>query len=214
MPRFDITAYSYDEFASFLSDKEVQAEGVRLWYWDTEVIFDEGQLDRYYSRMLSEPRFLFDRFSRTQLDQGFWAIQSENLDCSLVRLIWNKRLSFDVRAELIRSMFDLFEKLFYSEPLDTAVYMWWDSFCYDWHCGVRKRERGGEDLEIQDVMFKTLSRIISLQSQTCQLAALHGLSHLRHPGTEALIERFLDQHALMSQELKDVAVLAAKFKLQ
>jgi hypothetical protein len=50
-------------------------------------------------------------------------------------------------------MADLFKRLFAREPLDTSVKMWWDSLCYEWHCGNRKREHGGADLELQNVYF-------------------------------------------------------------
>ena len=107
----------------------------------------------------------------------------------------------------------LFKDLFFAEPLDTAVYMWWDSFCYDWHCGNRKRERGGEDMAMQDVMFETLSQILAIPSEICQGAAIHGLSHLHHPKTEALIQRYLDRNPSLSEEWRATALAASRFEL-
>ena len=110
-------------------------------------------------------------------------------------------------------MFYLFKDLFFAEPLDTAVYMWWDSFCYDWHCGNRRRESGGEDMEMQDVMFGTISQILAIPSEICQGAALHGLSHLHHPETEALIQRYLDENPSVNKDLRNMAVAAGRFEL-
>ena len=65
------------------------------------------------------------------------------------------------RKDCIESMAVLFERLFANEPLDTSVHMWWDSLCYAWHCGNRNRERGGDDLELQDIFFQTLSKVLA-----------------------------------------------------
>ena len=107
--------------------------------------------------------------------EGFWAVQGPNLDCSAYRLIADSEFPLARKEELLRSMVHLFERLFATEPLDTAVQMWWDSLCYDWQCGNRKRERGGEDLQLQDIFFETLSRVLAIDSEICQDAALHGL---------------------------------------
>ena len=118
-----------------------------------------------------------------------------------------------MREEVVRSMFYLFRDLFFAESLKESVGMWWDSFCYGWHCGNRKRERGGEDMTMQDVMFETLARILAIPSQICQGAAIHGLSHLHHPKTEGLIGRFLEQNPLIDGEWRTVALAAARFEL-
>ena len=95
--------------------------------------------------------------------------------CSVYLLIWNTDLPLSAREQCVRSMVNLFRDLFATEPLDSAVQMWWDSLCYDWHCGNRSRLRGGEDLSMQNVMFDTLVEILALDSEHCQGAALHGL---------------------------------------
>ena len=111
-------------------------------------------------------------------------------------------------------MSELFRLLFATEPLETSSNMWWDSLCYDWHSGIRVRERGGEDLRIQDVMFQTLGAVLRLDSEPCQIAALHGLGHLHHPGTAALIYTFIAEHPALTAETKEYALRAAKFKVQ
>jgi len=110
-------------------------------------------------------------------------------------------------------MADLFKRLFATEPFDTSVQMWWDSLCYDCHCGNRKRERGGEDLELQNEFFETLAKVLAIGSWICQGAALHGLGHLHHPQTKKLIERFVDEHPTLTQEQKAYALAAANFEV-
>src|SRR6266702_4912271 len=97
----------------------------------------------HYSQLFREPRFLLDRFSKTQLDQGFWAVQSVTLECSARMLVWNQAVPFEIREECVRSMYFLFREWFIDEPLQDSVCMWWDSFCYGWHCGNRKRSGVG-----------------------------------------------------------------------
>jgi hypothetical protein len=108
-------------------------------------------------------------------------------------------------------MFDLYSRFFATEPLDGSCFMWWDGVCYDWHSGNRKRDRGGEDLEMQDVMFQTLADILFLDSEHCQKAALHGLGHLHHPETQTLVQRYIETHPSLSGPEKEYALAAAKF---
>ena len=214
----DLTRYSFDQFVAFLFAREVpdaepEAGKQEPWYWKAEVIFIPERICKYYTQLFQQPEFLVERFSKRQLEEGFWAIQSPNLDCSVFRIIADTDLAFETRAQCIRSMYELFKSLFASQPLDTSVSMWWDSMCYDWHCGNRNRERGGEDLQLQDVFFETLTEILFLDSETCQGAALHGLGHLHHPGTEEVVDRYLGQHPSLTKEWKAYAVAAAKFKV-
>lgn len=222
--RIDITQHSFDQFIDFMFDHEVPAEPNREatgrtkanepWYWEQiELVYDPAKVCGYYVRLFREPGFLLQRFSKPQLEQGFWALQGPNLDCSLGNLLWLPDLSFAAREECVRSMFDLFRLLFAVEPLDASVQMWWDSLCYDWHCGNRNRALGGEDRKMQDVMFETLAAILSLDSPTCQGAALHGLGHLHHPETQQLIQRYLGEHPSLTKEWKEYALAAAEFKV-
>jgi hypothetical protein len=66
---------------------------------------------------------------------------------------------------------------------------------------------------MQDVMFQTLVRILSLDSETCQTAALHGLGHLHHPETKTLIDRYLAEHPSLTKERKEYALPAARFQV-
>jgi hypothetical protein len=217
--RVDITGYSFDEFVAFLFAREWPAENRgsekrEYWYCNLELTFDAEQVSRYYTHLFLQPEFLLNRFSKIQLEEGFWAIASANLECSAYRIIEDTSLPLAIRGDCIRSMYELFRRLFATEPLDSSVFMWWDSLCYDWHCGNRDRESGGEDLELQDVFFETLERILFLDSETCQRAALHGLGHLHHPGTAELIDRFMRERPSLTKGLKEYAVAAAKFEVQ
>ncbi len=213
----DLTNFSFNEFVSFLFDHDVTPQPADSkkydpWYFHVEVEFDAKKICAYYVQLFRQPEFLLSRFTKPQLEEGFWAIQGPNLGCSVSRIIDDSDQPLSIREECIGSMADLFKRLFASEPFDTSVQMWWDSLCYDWHCGNRNRERGGEDLELQDMFFHTLATVLAIDSWTCQGAALHGLGHLHHPQTKELIERFIDEHPSLTQEQRGYALATAKFE--
>ena len=212
----DISRYSFDEFVTFLFDRDVPPKTAKRdpWYWHTEVTYTPDLICGYYVRLFRQPHFLVQRFSNPQLEQAFWAIPSWNLDCSAARIMWDCDLPLAKREECVRAMADLFRNLFANEPLETSVQMWWDSLCYDWHCGNRAREWGGEDEQMQDVIFETLTAILAFDSDICQGAALHGLGHLHHPETEDLIQRYIAEHPTLSKGQLEYALAAAKFEVQ
>jgi hypothetical protein len=213
--QFDVSEYSFDEFVSFIFAHEPSADWTiqKPWHFSVEVIYDPQRVCAYYVQLFRQPSFLLERFSKAQLEEGFWAIHGGALDCAVSRVIWDTDLPFAAREECVRSMIDLFRLFFATEPLETSSNMWWDSLCYAWHCGNRNRERGGEDRRMQDVMFEALSAILRLDSEPCQIAALHGLGHLHHPGTAALVYTFIAERPALAAETKEYALHAAKFQV-
>jgi hypothetical protein len=213
----DLTNSSFEDFVSFLFDHDVPAESEKYdpWYFHVDVEFDAKTICAYYVKLFRQPEFLLTHFTKPQLEEGFWAIQGPNLDCSVFRIINDSDQPLSIREECIDSLADLFKRLFANEPLaSSSIQMWWDSLCYDWHCGNRSRERGGEDLELQDMFFQALAKVLVIDSWTCQGAALHGLAHLHHPHSKELIHRFVEEHPSLTQEQKAYALAAARFELE
>jgi hypothetical protein len=120
--------------------------------------------------------------------QGFSAILSGR-SFSAGMLIWNIDLPFEQRKLIVKSMFYLFRDLFSVERVGTA-YTWWPRLCYSWENGQRQRSRGGEDLAMQDVMFETMSEVLSIESDGCRWCALQGLRLLHHPATLELFQKY------------------------
>jgi len=212
----DLTNISFDEFVKLVFEQPIQPEptegdDLSLPYVDTQI--DSKKICAYYVRLFQQPEFLLSRFTKQQLENGFWAVMGDSHEWSAGNIIDWSDTPLSSRAECIESMATLFERLFVSEPLDTSVHMWWDSLCYGWHCGNRSRERGGEDLELQDIFFRTLAKVLAIDSWICQGAALHGLGHLHHPDTENLVERYIDEHPSLTPEQKAYALAAAKFQV-
>jgi hypothetical protein len=256
---FDITGYSFEQFVAFLFQHDVtlamlreDASGKDSWYSQIEVEFDPIQLSEHYLRLFRAPEFLRDRYTMPQMEEGFWAIQSCAVDCSVECLLRSDELPFLAKERCVRSMYDLFARLFAYEPLESAVQMWWDSLCFGWTSGTRMGKSGREnsddrrffelmtksnsrteeewahirrfsdedrkkhepeDMQLQQVIFETLSQILALPFEHCQYAALHGLGHLHHPGTPKLVDEFLANHPELSEEEKNYALTAAKFDI-
>jgi len=214
----DLTNVSFDGFVRFIFDRNPSPGSTSVhdrhpWYFHADVTFGSETVCAHYVKLFLAPEFLVTRYTKAQLEEGFWAVQGPNLKCSAYSIIFESDATLSSRKECIRSMTQLFERLFVAEPLDTSVQMWWDSFCYDWQCGNRKRERGGDDMELQDVLFETLSRVLATESEICQAAALHGLGHLRHPLTRDLIDAFLREHSSLTPAQIEHARSAARFDI-
>jgi hypothetical protein len=211
----DLTNISFDEFVSLIFEQATPPEPKEgnLSPEYVEVDLDSEKICSYYVRLFRQPEFLLLRFTKQQLEEGFWAIMGYTYEWSAGNIIEYSNAPLSSRTECIESMATLFERLFANEPLDTSVHMWWDSLCYAWHCGNRSRERGGEDLEMQDIFFQTLAKVLAVDSWICQGAALHGLGHLHHPQTKALIDRYIDEHPSLTAEQKAYALAAARFQV-
>jgi hypothetical protein len=202
---------SFDEFVTLIFQRDEPVKPAEVILLSDEV--DAEKLCSYYVQLFRQPEFLLSRFTKEQLETGFWAIMGYTHEWSAGHLIECSDATLASRKGCIESMAALFERLFLNDPLDTSVHMWWDSLCYAWHCGNRNRINGGEDLELQDVYFHTLTKVLALDSWICQGAALHGLGHLHHPDTPELVSRFLSEHPDLSDEQLAYARAAAKFNV-
>lgn len=217
--QYDLIGATFEEFVAFLFDHEVipipkyGKEKSEPWYWSAEVSFEPVRVACDYIRLFSAPELCLSNFSTKQLEQGFWAIQSPAINWAVTELIWNEQVPFVLRVQCVRSMFFLYEKLFATTPLETAPNMLWDSLAYDWDCGIRSRMNGGEDEQMQDIMFETLGKILALPSLECQGAALHGLGHLHHPATVKLIDKYIQRNQTIDEEMRDYALAAARFDI-
>jgi hypothetical protein len=210
----DIGDLSFDQFVAFLFDREVPPESgeqINRWYRRIRPTFNLARICSYYDQLFRESSFLLTSFTEQQLLMGFTAIQRPGLTCSAEAVIWNTDLAFSQREECVSSMFYLYRDLFAKNPLGHTASMWWDSFCFAWECGNRCRSRGGEDLAMQDVFFETITRCLEINSDICQGAALHGLEHLHHPRTEAVVNRFLRANPFLGEEMRQCTLRIVEF---
>ncbi len=215
----DIRGASFGELVNFIFEHEVPPDFDRNdrrsepWYYTADIEFEADELISFYTKLFEEPFFLIERFSKEKLEQGFWAILGPAMECSATEVIWSGNVPFEDRANCVRAMYFLYEKLFAVDPLYESSNMWWDALAYDWHCDNRNRTNGGEDLWMQDVMFETLKGILILPSGYCQVAALHGLGHLHHPETVEVIDAYLKQTPRLDPAIIDYAHAASRFEV-
>ncbi|HIA52851.1 MAG TPA: hypothetical protein EYN91_12310 [Candidatus Melainabacteria bacterium] len=190
MSFYDLRTCSYDEFLNFVFDHPVEKEP---WYRGSkvEVVFDAIHNTALLTELFSNARPLLEKYTREQLDQGFWALQSGLIDGLLPHTMFDHSVPFEKRAECIRAMFFLYRDLFAVDDLGTSSNMWWDCISSSNQVGWRSQSVLDDNMKIQDVMFETLSKILYLESEECQGAALHGLGHLRHPNTETVIRDWI-----------------------
>lgn len=219
MEPVDLSNYGFGDFVGFLFQRPVvpvpdsgtgQPEP---WYWQTEVAFNPTTVAGYYIRLFTDPTSALSSYSADELEQGFWAIMSGNLDCGVNPVIWDDTVPLEIRESVVRSIYTLYKDFFASHPLETADNMWWDSLAYDWHCDLRARSNGGEDLSMQDVMFEVLVKILDLPQTHTQYAALHGLGHLHHPETQQHIRAWLASNAQLDAERIEYAHSASRFEV-
>jgi hypothetical protein len=70
---------AFDEFVAFLFDHDVdhgippESEKYDPWYFHADAEFDAKNIGAYYVRMFRQPEFLLKRFTKAQLEEGFWA---------------------------------------------------------------------------------------------------------------------------------------------
>jgi hypothetical protein len=204
----DLIPFTFDQFVDFLFARDVHCESDNRrdsWYFNTEVCFDPDRVCGYYVQLFLNSAFLLDRYPRAQLEQGFSAMMVRSLSCSVQELIWGPELPFVERAECVISMVYLCRDVFKYDAIGFMASMWWDSFCFARECGTRQRSRGGEDLLMQDVLFGALSEVVLIDSSICRGSALHGLEHLHHPETLALIDGLIRSHPEIAEELTEYA---------
>jgi hypothetical protein len=97
--------------------------------------------------LFGQPWSLLERFSKTELAEGFWAEHGGALDGAVSRVIRDTDLPFATPKQCVRSMIGLFRLFFAMEPLQSSANMQRDSFCYDGRCGIRDRERAAKTCE-------------------------------------------------------------------
>lgn len=206
------------EFVKFIFEHPLanQEQDEKPWYWDDDLDldFNPTEILALYEKLFSEPVFLLNKYSEELLEQGFWAMQSCLLPCSVAELIWDVQVSRELRKKVVFSMPSLYGKLFALNPLETSSNMWWDSIAYGFYCGNKSRDRSEEEKEMQDAIFEALDKILQLESLDCQIAALHGLGHLRHPDTEILINKYLESNSKIDSEIRKYAISCISGEIQ
>ena len=205
---YDLRGISLDAFLDLNFEHPVANKNIneKEWYWgqDARIDWDKAFVVGLYIELFSRADELMARYSKDKLEQGFWFMMSGSLDFTPYQLIHDEKLNIEEKERLISSMYFLYEKFFFYESLESSSYMWWDTFADEFDIpGQRRPEDYENDKRIQDVMFSTLVKILSLDSELCQAAAIHGLGHLMHPDTERVIKDYMKRHPQLTEKQID-----------
>lgn len=175
------------------------------WWWQSEIVFEPIEHVGNLTSIFRNPQPLRRRYTRDQMEQGFWFLIS-GATGALEDVLWDSSVPWNNRALLIASTVDLYRQLFAHDPLDTSAYMFWDALAYGYCVPTRHPESDVEDSRVQGAMFAALQQILAIDSVPCQLAALHGLGHLRHPNTEHVICLYLERNPILTTAHRSYAL--------
>lgn len=192
----NLNEYSFSEWVKFVFDHSVSEPA---WYWDDEWDWEDDPklLLEYSIKLFRDPEFLLDEYSPEQIEQGFWFLLGSA--GKLERWIWDKDIDWLLRRKCIKSMVNVFDRLFMKNPLVESCYMWWD---------LLRDFSDDPDPRVEEAMLEALSQILNMHSFDCQISALHGLGHLKHEGKRNVIEGYLDSHPNLDAKTKEYALAA------
>ena len=189
------------------------------WYWNpdldtfcTQLGINDNLAIEFMTRLFSAPRLL-SIYSELQIAQGIWFLIGEASPGKSSYALLNSEIDLASRTNCVRSMAKFFCQFVaviapgkantHSDPLHIACWMWWD---------ILPTYIGDErEHELDDSRFETISEILALSSELCQLSALHGLNHLyaSYPErVQEIIDTFLDQTDNLTPRVLDYAAMA------
>jgi hypothetical protein len=209
----DISKFLFEDYVNFFFNREISKTKNEPWYYSCEANYDLTQILNFYINLFKSSNYLIGKFSDEQLESGFNAILSPTLDFSIEQNLWNNKVPYLLRSNLINSMFDLFNEFFSKVWFGGVSHMWWDGLVYGFHCGSLPKDNCDEDIMLQNGIFSVISKILLIKSEDCQVSALHGLGHLHHKDTEELINKFIKENEPLNNDIWEYANSAMKFEV-
>lgn len=209
---YDLRTISYEGFLDFIFDHPATpsiskgsggAYGDPGGRWfdeiDLEIDFDPALNCEYLTLLFCDPRELLVRYSRAQIEQGLWWMQTSYNDGSAADVLWTASLPVERRLAMIRAMYFLYSELFSGHRFGRAPHMWWENLARP-VAGLAGGEAWWADRHrIENAMFRTLSSLLDLDAEQCRIDALHGLNHLAHPDRELIIGNYLDRRSELDE---------------
>lgn len=205
---YDLRTVCYEGFLDFIFDHPVAPRrsgsaarsDSRLpgcWYdaIDLEIDFEPMRNCEYLTLLFCDPQELVNRYSKPQLEQGFWWMQKSFNDGSAADVLWTASLPVRRRVAMVESMYFIYADLFAALPLGRASHMWWENLLRSVPAQGRGPKYWADRQQMENAMFQTLAKLLGLEAESCRIDALHGLNHLAHPGKEQLIRDYLARHS-------------------
>jgi hypothetical protein len=210
---------SFEKWVKFVFDHPPSDEIERSWYcsdecddfWDEWHYGDKANREshlKYATELFHAPAFLRSTYSPKQIDQGFWFLLNWHHGFGLNGLIWDRRLSWPIPEKCILAMVKVFEDVFVELSNLDSCYMWWDLLL---HSGTE--DDPDNDPRLKEAMFQAMSKILEIPSLDCQISALHGLGHLKHPAKKAQIENYLARNPNWEVKLPGGGITVREYAL-
>jgi hypothetical protein len=93
---FDLSNTSFDEFVRFWFDRSIDPRAMGpprdpdfAWYANIEIRCEPRQYAESFIRLFNAPEFLLDRYSKDQLEEGFWAMVSPMVEGGIGAGVWS-----------------------------------------------------------------------------------------------------------------------------
>jgi len=203
---FDLSTLAPAQFSTFFFDRPI-VEGVDakydLFLGEFEAfaisVSNPAAMVANVQSMCRDFAELSKIYSPEQLDQGLWAVFA-TVRCG--RYLFDPAIEIRLRVDCLESMFLPFRDVVAqctSNVKGSFYWMWWDEILHDLYPVPKEYKYGyltltNDQSQIVDTIFQTLSKILAIDHQGCQICALHGLGHLYHPSLEKLVQGYLDEH--------------------
>ncbi len=194
----DLSTLTSDQFSTFFFDRSI-VEGVRAAH---EMFLGEFEA---FSISVSSPAAMVANvqamcrnfaelakiYSPEQLDQGLWAVFA-NVRCG--QYLFDTEIDSRLRIDCVESMYIPFRDVVAGRTTDVKesfYWMWWDIILHELYPVPKEYKYGyltltDDQAQMVEAIFRTLSKIFTLDHRGCQICALHGLGHLYHPSLGAV----------------------------
>jgi len=187
----DATGYDYERWIRFAFDHPVVDKS---WYYTEKWAFvcDPKVVIKYYTWLFRDPRSSLSVYDDAQLEQGVWFV----VGSQLADWLWDTDIPLELRLENIAAMPTMFRDFLAERPIEPACNMWWD---------MLRTFEDDPDSRIVGAMVAALTEVLQLPTRHCQISALHGLGHLRHPAKQEVIRAFLSRVRDLDHEVVEYA---------
>jgi len=197
---------TYEQFLEFVFDHYPEEEVDDKWYWKLE---DEVQIAprraiEFMTRMFIESAQLLESYTPIQIAEGLNYLFGAGGHVPFRDQFWTPDVPWPERRKCILAIPRVYEVVLEGDPdgVGGCAYMLWDSIAYDYYCDNRDPGKNPEDARVQDAMLEALRMMLRSNHPETQRGALHGLGHLCHRESNAVIREFLSSERALEPDVR------------
>jgi hypothetical protein len=214
-----MAAVSFDEWLEAMFDHTLRKPE---WYWHDD--FNErwdglGLSDsvtvEYLTRLFMTPDCI-KAYSLEQVAQAIWFLIGESSPAQAAHALLKPDVPLHKRTNCVDAITNFFRAFVAptalgpaderKNPFHIACYMWWDIF-------PTYGDPNVGEAALHAACIKTMTAMLTMPSELCQLSALHGLNHwhLHHPDkVESVVEGFLQGTSGLTRRIANYAAIARR----